>query len=88
MKEKEVVAHELNEQLDDTAYNRMLEEIKKQLEAAKVNDKVVEKLMQETYPLRRKWICNEDFMSITKICDNFPALMYPKWVCTVDYSIT
>ena len=84
VQEREVVAYdEQNEPVDGTAYTRMREEIKRNFKTTKVNDNVVGKLMQETYPLRRKWIRNEDFMSIKKVCEDFPALMYPKWVCTL-----
>ena len=89
VQEIEVVAHdEQNEPVEGTAYTRMREEIKRNFQTTKVNDNVIGKLMQQAHPLRRKWIRNEDFMSITKICEDFPALIYQKWVCTLVVSIT
>ena len=74
------VEQDKQDQVDETGYKRMCEELKKQLNATKVNYKAVKKLLQETYPIRRNWICNEEFMTITKICDEFPFLLHPTWV--------
>lgn len=64
--------------VDNTAYRRIVDELKKQLEAKKVNENIVKKLIKESFSPRRKWISEEDFMSITKICDEFPFLVHPK----------
>lgn len=77
-------ATQQNESVDNTAYDRMCNEMRKQLQATKINENVVKKLMEATFSQRRKWIYNEDFMSITKIVDEFPALMDPKWVCKIN----
>ena len=78
--------------LDDIAYQRMCAEMQKHLQASKINENAIHKLMDASFQMRRKWISTEEFMSINKACEQFPALKYPKWVshyntsCNVNLS--
>ena len=67
--------------LDKLGYRRVVDKMK--IESLAVNEKLIGQLMEHTFDQRRAWIIQEEFMTIEKICDEFPALKNPNHVSDI-----